>query len=49
MIDCNNFSTDDRDIIEHLIYFLEDKGYLIRISNKKNLDDLIDEFENLED
>lgn len=38
-----------RDEIIHLIYFLIDKGYLKFVSDtNKNLDDLIDEFENLD-
>lgn len=38
----------DRDEIIHLIYFLIHKGCLQFVDSIKNIDDLIDEFENLD-
>lgn len=37
-----------RDEVMHLIHFLIDKGCLKFVDSIKNIDDLIDEFENLD-
>ena len=42
-----NYETITRDNIREVLIFLEDKEYLKLTENTKDLDDLLDEFENL--
>lgn len=47
MLDDKNITDEDRDIILHIINFMEDKGLLKFLKRTVDLDPYFDEFENL--